>query len=95
MTPLPAAPAMTTLVEAVHLDALSGVANAVVRIEVPALVLPGLGTVVGKTVVLPVVGKTVVRTEVLEAGQIARDSAVVRCWRRGSRGCPSPRSPKA
>jgi hypothetical protein len=94
MTQLPAAPAMTTLVEAVHLDAPSGVANAVVRIEVPALVLPVVGTVV-RIEVLRVVGRTAVRTEVLEAGQIARDSAVVRCWRRRSRGCPSPPFPKA
>jgi hypothetical protein len=94
MTQLPAAPAMTTLVEAVHLDAPSGAANAVVRIEVPALVLPVVGTVV-RIEVRRAVGKTVARTEVLEAGQIARDSAVVRCWRRRSRGCPSPPSPKA
>ena len=89
---------MTTLVEAVHLDAPSGVPNAVVRIVVPTVVLPGVGTVVLPgvvTVVLPVVGKTVVGTEVLEAGQIARGSAAVRCWRRKSRGCPSPPSPKA
>ena len=81
MTALPAAPAMTTLVEGVHPEALGGmphvVARIVARIEVPTVV------------------PTVVPAVILEAALIARDSAAVRCWHRRSRGCPSRRSPKA
>ena len=79
MIKLPAAPAMTKLVEAIHPDAQNGVANAVVD-------QPGIG---GSAT------SVVRRIEVLEAGLIARDSAAVRCWRRRSRGCRSRPSPKA
>lgn len=89
MTHVPAAPAMTTLAEAIRPGVPRGVPNAVARTVVRTVV----------PVVVPAVVRTVVRTvvwiEVLEAGLIARDSAVVRCWRRGSRGCQSRPSPKA
>jgi len=38
--------------------------------------------------------RTVVPTEDLGEGLSARDSGVVRCWCRRSRGCPSRPSPK-
>jgi hypothetical protein len=99
MTQLHAAPAMTTLVEAIHLDAPNGVLNAVVLTVVPTVgvfavpIEVQIEVLLVVPIVVPIVAGTVVRIEALEAGQIV-SSAAVRCWRRRSRGCPSLPSPK-
>ena len=69
--------------------ARNALVEAPIRPDAPNAPRAVVATVVA-TVVL-----TGVRTVAGEAVRIARDSAVVRCWLRRSRGCPNRRSPKA
>jgi hypothetical protein len=98
MTRQPAAPGMTTLVEAAHQDAPSEAVSVVVRFRAANVVVDRAAKDRGGTTGVPPVGGLeevigAVRIEVLGAERIAMTSGEGRCWRRRSRDCRSRRFP--